>query len=378
MNFWAINIYHIHFLEIVMQISVNRREFYTALVQLNKIVPSRASHPVLAGIKVVATDSRIELTAFDLKCALKVFVDAVISEPGEMVIPGKLLMDSVAKMTEDEILITSKPDNRVIIKSKKAKFELACYDANDYPSIELLSDESVASTLNAESFIAACESVSGSASSDDTRQILTGVHFSSKNGELKLYATNGHVLSRFTLTGESSVTGITVPKFVINTLESIKPKGDLFVQFDDRIIVFTGSNYTLIGRLLEGHYPACEQLIPASYSGKALIKRRELLSALNGVMVVSDKSSLVSLEFNASGSCLLSSQSQDVGDANFEIECDYSGEQSKFYMNAKYLVAGLNANGEDLLEVNFNKPNQPLTITSDGSLFLIMPVEVKS
>ena len=61
-----------------------------------RVVSPRATHPVLGGVRISASDGRVELAATDLEIFVAVTEEFATEEGGVAVLPGKLVAEGVA------------------------------------------------------------------------------------------------------------------------------------------------------------------------------------------------------------------------------------------------------------------------------------------
>jgi DNA polymerase-3 subunit beta len=358
-----------------MQFSIEQKVLATALGQLNRIVPAKATHPILTGILLEASPGRLKLTAFDLSCGLTLTLPVLTTAPGKVVLPGKMFAEVVSKMPKDHLMVTVEEDLQAEITAPKARFVISGLPAEEFPELPVTTENQV---IFPEGSLQNClGKVTYAASTDDTKQVLTGCHFKSNGDDLELAATTGHILACHTVKDVGvEVPGLTVARGVLQVLESLKIEGDITVNFDQELISFAYGGNLLVGRLLQGAYPMYKQLIPAQYAIKATVKRKELISAIQAVSIFDEKNHAVIFTFK-DDQLEISSMGKETGYGNFTIDSDTVGTESfEIGFNAKYLIAGLSSFEEDEITISMNSFNTPVVVSNENSLFLVMPVTV--
>jgi DNA polymerase-3 subunit beta len=155
------------------------------------------------------------------------------------------------------------------------------------------------------------------------------------------------------------------------------------LYFDQGQVVFELQNQRLTSRTLEGQYPAYRLLIPKQFQRELTLERRQFLSSLERIAVLTDqKNNLVKLSINSdTQEITLSVESQDVGSAMESMPAQISGEDMDIAFNIKYLMEGLKnmSSSEILMQMNTNLT--PVIITPLGGLkmtYLAMPVQLRS
>ena len=156
-------------------------------------------------------------------------------------------------------------------------------------------------------------------------------------------------------------------------------EGDLVkITVDHTAARFECGDSTLVCRLLDGSYPAYNQLIPAQFAGTATSGKRQLLSALDRLSVLADaKSNLVSLEIYPD-KIVGRVDSAQVGNGVETVPAAANvSEPEKIGFNNAYLMGGLRIMDGDFT-VNFNASNQPVVFKSNDLdfIYLVMPVQI--
>jgi DNA polymerase-3 subunit beta len=287
------------------------------------------------------------------------------------------MLNNIVTKLDGDLTVSFEPDNHaVIIKSETGQYKLATMDADDFPTLPEVEGSDI--TLSGDVLKTAISAVSSCVSNDETKQVLTGINLQTKQDKLYFYATNGHVLSRYIAEGCKDPINLTVPASLLSVI--CKQVGESVVMTlaaDGESIKFICGETIVTGRVLQGDYPACEQLIPAQYAFTSLVNVDALKSALQRVATFADqKNNLVKFGF-AGDRLTIECDTSEVGAGKETIKVDNQGDDATYAFNIKYLQAGLSATTANEVSFNANAGNQPCTLTSaEPFLFLIMPVQV--
>jgi DNA polymerase-3 subunit beta len=154
------------------------------------------------------------------------------------------------------------------------------------------------------------------------------------------------------------------------------------VKLAEDHIVFRCGETTLFTRLIEGPFPRYQDVIPKENDKKVIVRRDALVDALRRVSLLSDnltRQVRVTLRRDA---VVLSSRTQDVGEAQEEVEARYGGDEMALGYNAHYLSDVLrNVDTEEVL-LSLSTPLnagliEPLEQGADENyLCLIMPLRL--
>ncbi len=361
---------------------------------VSRAVPSRPTHPVLANVllQADAEKGRVSLTAFDLSLGIRTTFPAEVETGGAITLPAKLLNDIVARLPQGEITLEDEAKSApfcATITSTCGRYQVHGMGVEDFPELPVVESEAV--YLQAESLL---EGIKGSllaASVEETKQILSGVHFTVSQDTLEFAATDGHRLAvvqtaNDNLDEELPELEVTIPARAMRELERMlgmrNSSESLTLNVDRGQIVFEWADGRLTSRTLEGQYPAYRQLIPRQFERQVTLDRRQLLSALERIAVLADqKNNIVKFTIDSNNQELaLSVNAQDVGNGRELLSAQISGESLDIAFNIKYLMEGIKAVGTSDIQIQLNTALSPVILTPLGGLkmtYLIMPVQIR-
>jgi DNA polymerase-3 subunit beta len=364
---------------------------------VSRAVPTRPTHPVLANIllQADAETNQVSLTAFDLSLGIRTSFTAKVIEGGTIALPAKILLDIISRLPEGEITLDDQSgDNTgegiiVTIKPKSGKYQVRAMSAEEFPELPVLGkDEVIALTTAA--LIEGLKGTLFATSSDETKQVLTGVHLTLKQDTLEFAATDGHRLAVLETNNERPVEGseqveVTVPARALRELQrmlghSSASEDTVAVYLDQGQVVFAWQNQQLTSRTLEGQYPAYRQLIPRQFERQVTLERKQFISTLERIAVLADqKNNIVKVSIdNANQEVTLSCEAQDVGSGTESMPAQISGEDIDIAFNVKYLMEGLKELPSSEIQIHLNKSLTPVIFTPLGGLkmtYLAMPVQ---
>jgi DNA polymerase-3 subunit beta len=396
-----------------MKLICNQSDLNSNLSFVSRAVSSRPTHPILGNVLLVADEKlgRLRLTAFDLSLGIQTSFPADVQEGGSITLPAKLLGDIVSRLPDGNLTLSvtdSAPEGDeessdsesfiATLTSQSGRFQIRGLSAEEFPSLPTVADGAPlmlpVAALN--------EGLRGAlfaASTDETKQVLTGVHFKGTADTLEFAATDGHRLALVETPtqveaeeGEEAIQGsnledfsVTIPAKALRELERMlatRQDSDLVSLFvDETQAIFEFGDQRLTSRKLEGAYPAYQQLIPRQFSRTVSMERKRLLSGLERVSVLSDqKNNLVKFSLNTEDSqILLSVEAQDLGNARESLPAEITGASGDIAFNVKYLMDGLKALPGGDIQMQLNEGNQPVIFTPLGGAkmtYLVMPVQI--
>jgi DNA polymerase III subunit beta len=378
-----------------MKLICTQSELNTHLSLVSRVVPSRPSHPVLANVllKVDEEAQQVSLTGFDLSLGVQTSFKAQVEAEGRLTLPAKLLSDIVSRLPEGEITLEdSEKDSIVTLTCSSGRYQVRGMSAEEFPELPSVGETEVVHLP----VDALSEGLRGSlfaTSSDETKQVLTGVHLSAEADGLEFAATDGHRLAVVQTVAEEGATQdepsfkVTVPAKALRELErmiQMNANGaPVAVRFDQGQLICEWANQRLTSRLLEGQYPNYRQLIPRQFSRQVTVDRRFFVSALERIAVLADqKNSIVKLSLdNLKSEIVLAVDAQDVGSGRETIPAQISGDDLDIAFNVKYLLEGLKSFTTSEVQMQCNTSTSPAVLQPLGGLkmtYLVMPVQVRN
>jgi DNA polymerase-3 subunit beta len=178
-----------------MKFRITKEKFLDGLQQVQNVVSSRATLPILSNVLLEADGPELRMTTTDLDVVVSCRVDAEeVSSPGSTTLPARRLATIVRELPADEILIDVNDDNAARITCGNSFFRILGLSPDDYPPPPRFEDvkefKVPAFTLRD-----GLRKVAYAISTDETRYVLNGVYCQFKEGKLTLVATDGRRLA---------------------------------------------------------------------------------------------------------------------------------------------------------------------------------------
>src|SRR5436189_3992729 len=105
--------------EIVMgtglRITVAKDELAAKLAIVSRGVSTRTAVLVLGGIQLRAEGGRLHLAATDMELSLRASVDCSVEDEGEVVVPGRLLLDIARSLPAEDVTIEHRPEEAAVV-----------------------------------------------------------------------------------------------------------------------------------------------------------------------------------------------------------------------------------------------------------------------
>lgn len=371
-----------------MKLRCERDVLAEALSTAGRAVASRGALPVLSGVRMELEGDQLTLTGSDLELTVSVQLTVAGLADGVSVVPSRLLND-IVKALEPGAVELETNDETARIASGRSEFSLKPLPADEFPKVSAVEGDEV--RFDAEALVGALRQVLPAASTDDNRQILTGVLLAASDGEgsdgLRLVATDSYRLAVVDLPGVSVLSSgksVLVPSRALSELsKALGDGGEITLRLGERDASFAvaGDNgaVRLTTRLIEGDYPNYQGLIPQSQPNLLTVSREPLIEALRRVKLLARDATPVRMQMSADG-LELRAVTQDVGEGTESLDATYTGDELTVAFNPDYLLAGIEAvEAEEisLATIDSLKPAVVRDPTTDDFLYLLMPVRVQ-
>jgi DNA polymerase-3 subunit beta len=261
--------------------------------------------------------------------------------------------------------------------------------AKEFPLIPTLPKQGYYSCKSSE-LKKALNSVSFAVSNNENRVELSGVLFAFEDNKLSLVATDSYRLAEKEIKinsqgmeGEQKVIvpGKTVQELmrVLNNLEAGELINDLELKFylSENQILFVVDSVELISRLINGHYPDYQQIIPVKSQTNVLVEKSEIIRAVKAAALFS-KTGIndVTLLF-LKNKIMVSAFSGASGESQIELEAGISGDDNEITINYRYLLDGLNNIEGEMIKLDIVNNSTPCVLKSekgDDYIYIVMPI----
>lgn len=365
-----------------MKISIARGELLEALSVVSRGLSSRTTLPILSGIHVATKGDQVVFQATDLEVSIRTSCKAKIDQPGESVLPGKLLTDVIRSLPEAAVQIDTSAPNAASVVCGQSSFSLKTLSAEDYPRFpEVDADQTV--SLPSETFAHVVHQVSRSVSRDETRPILTGILVVVDSGVLRMVATDSYRLCvrEVELPGVSNEIELVVPgKAMEDVAKLIGSSDSVSLGVSENQVIFTFGDTTFVSRRIEGAFPNYRQLLPKEHTTRAVVERTEFLEAVKRVSLMAQHNTPLRVKITTEDHTMtLSAATQDIGDASEDLQVTPEGQSVEIAFNHAYLLDGISVAEDDTIALEVTSPLKPGVLRpteGDGFTYLLMPVRL--
>lgn len=376
-----------------MKFTVDQSALTDGVNWVSRSLSTRPIKTELLGIVIDATNDQVILSGSDLETSSKSLFKADISQPGKVLVPGKLLAEISRSLPNKPITITL-DGSRVLVTSGSAKFTLPTLSISEYPNLPELPEAT--GVLASDVFATAVAQVAIAAGRDDSLPTLTGVHIEINEETVTLAATDRYRLAVREFNWEPTTPGVSTTallrgRTIADAAKSLTGSKKVSLSFaptssNDRLAGFSGEGKSMTSRMLDGTFPPYRHLLPQEITTTAVIEVAPFLESVRRVALVTDKTVPLRLEF-ANNSLSLEAGAGEEAQATEAIEILLNGEPISIAFNPVFLADGLQAVGTSFVQISFTGSNKPAILMGksdrDGKVienyrYLLMPMRYAS
>ena len=374
-----------------MKLQILQENFAKAISQAGHFTSSRAQLPILGNILLSAKKTKLNISSTNLEISFTTSLSAKIEKDGEISVPSKILVDLVNNLPKETLNLEAQKE-KLEITTNSFSTKVLGMDSSDFPKVPKSVDKNKALILEGKDFSEALKKVLFSASSDETRPILTGILFDISDGKLTLVSTDGFRLSRVILKSKilNPKSSFILPKNILNEIVKLDNEQiSIEIQEKEKQVVFEVEDTIISSRLIEGDFPDYEKIIPKTSTISIEVDKEDLLRAVKlAAPFARDNSNIVKLGIGK-GELVVSAESSSGGsqETRLDLRIDTTspeaskGEDFEVAFNYKFLEDFLGSvEGEEVrIELtSTDKAGVFLDPKDENYLHLIMPVRTQS
>jgi DNA polymerase-3 subunit beta len=379
-----------------MKVSSLQENLSKGLSTVGRAVPVRSTLPQASHVLLQTDEGRLKLVATDLMIAISCWIGAQVEEEGAVTVPARLLSDFVTSLPNEKIELTTPARGRQIhVVCARNEATIAGMDAADFPPVPAVAD-GLTLKLDPKTLRRAIGQVQFAAATDDTRPVLTGIHTLAADRELTLAAADGFRLAVHKLPLDQDVpekVEVIIPARALREVERLiadeEDPVEMAFNAGRSQVLFRMKSVELVATLIQGTFPNYSQLIPQSYTTRAVIDMREFLQETRiAAIFARDGAGIVRVQLEPSGDpsgegpgkLTISARAEEIGDHRGEIDVKVEGEAAKIAFNSRYLQDVLQVLDAQQVALETTSPSSPGVIRpldGDDYVHVVMPMFVQ-
>ncbi|MFA4889335.1 MAG: DNA polymerase III subunit beta [Candidatus Omnitrophota bacterium] len=362
-----------------MKFKAEKSALIEGIQTVQNVITTKAALPILSHILLETQQDKLRLTATDLDIGISCVITVDNQEPGAITIPAKKFNDIIRELPADNIAISTKKNNLVIIDTEQCQFKIMGLAREEFPKLPEFKDKEVIK-IDQGSLKRMLQLTSFAVSVDETRYILNGILLRVKDNKLTLVATDGKRLAinekQLTRNNEKELYVIIPVKTIHELSRNLKDEGEMSLVLGNNQALFDLGGVEIISRLIEGEFPDYQQVIPPLSENKIKAQREQLLLAVKrAALLVTPDYQAVKLEV-FKNKLVLSKSTPDVGESREEVAVEYSGKEMVIGFNPNYLVDVLKNLDSEKVELELTDAEKPGVVRADGYVYIVLPMRL--
>lgn len=336
------------------------------------VINSNNTMSILENFLFELSENKLTVSASDLETTIKGVIEVESTDTASIVVPYKILIDTLKTFTAEQALTFTINDNNTIdIVSNNGKYTLAYLDSQEFPTVVEIENANRV-TLRGDILATAIQSTFFATGNDDLRPIMNGVFFNFTEEALIFAATDAHKLVKYERQDIKSEqpAAFVIPKKPLNLLKGILSQSEtqVTIEYNESNAKFSFDQLDYVCRLIDGTYPNYEAVIPKENPNKLIVNRTLLLNSTKRISNFASKAThQMRVKITGNSLQIFAEDIEYNNRANETIPCNYEGDDMEIGFNSKFFIEMLsNLSSEDiLLEMSYS--NRPGILTpADG------------
>ena len=368
-----------------MKFTTEKNEIVDALQMGASIAERRQTIPILANLRIVARDGKVEITATDLEIQIKTLTEVKkVIEEGEITVSARKMSELCRSLPDNEALEFDLNNGKLTVSSKNFHADFATISALDFPELES-KEETNSLSISSSALQRLLNKTAFCMASQDVRYYLNGLLVEYKGGEVNAVATDGHRLALATspldktspIDGERQI----LPRKAVLELSKIlrQENEDIKITFGNSSLSIQDENLDFSTKLIDGKFPDYEKVLPSGDPNSLEVSKESLQSALSRASVLSNEK-YRGVRFALDKNTLkLTANNPEKESAEELLDVNYNGNPMEIGFNIGYLLDVLGTIETDNVELNFYGEESSCLIREPGNqaeVYVIMPMRL--
>ena len=356
-----------------MECSVEKDDLLRCLYLVQGVVEKRSSLPILAHVLIESTnqdvsgqdaegeENGLSIGATDLEIGIRQNCRATVKKGGSITTDARKLYEIIRELPPENVFLRSAGSGWIEVSSGKSRFRMASLDPKEFPAITPTQESAEGNqpstaSCPGEVFREMIEKTLFAASPDESRLNLSGVYIealeSGESRKIRMVSSDGHRLAlierQATVSDPSAWPKVILPRKGLLEARKLleRSEGDTTFSLQGTTAGLQKDTTQLSMRLVEGEFPAYQQILPKEHNFIIPFAREDLLSALRRLLILTtERSRGIKLQAEK-GKVEISVNTPELGEGVEEIPTEYAGENIAVGFNGRYILEALGVMGE--------------------------------
>ncbi len=369
-----------------LKVRGDAKDLAEAVAIAASVAPSKSPRPVLQNLLLDAKDGVLEVTGSDLDVSVRVRIERVeVGQDGRMLVNAARFQQILRELVGEQVDIEADERAGCVIRTADSRFHVMGEEAEEFPELPAWKSDGAIS-LKAAELVEAIRRTHFAAHAEKTRYAMNGVLVDLQGSRLRLVATDGKRLSMVERPTEKAVKApvfVVVPTKGMTLLQRVVGSGEETVEVavESSQVVFKTANATVLARLIEGHFPPYEDVLPKAHDKKLQVNRESFLGALRRAALLATKDSqAVRFAFGREG-LELTARVPEVGESRVAFPLDYPFDTLETAFNPQFFADVLRVLGGAEFNLLLKDARSAAVVREDDPaggtfVYLVMPLSL--
>jgi DNA polymerase-3 subunit beta len=347
-------------------------------------------------LHLAAHDGVLDVTGSDGEVSIRVRVEQVeVHKDGEVLVNAARFLQILRELSGERVEVETDERAGCVIHTSDARFQFMGEVADDYPEQAPWPKEG-AFRLAAGELVEMIRRTQFAAHPGKTRYAINGILLDLNGSRVRLVATDGKRLSMCERTLEfeaESPIRVVVPTKGMTLLQRVVKTGEESVEVSVAVnppgphadpeavrggwVQFRASTALVTARLVEGHFPPYEDVLPKDRDKKLTLPRESFLYALRQAALLGAKDrQAVRFKFDREG-IELTAWVPEVGESRASFSADYPYDTLEIGFNPSYFADVLKVLTTSEVTLELKDARSAVVIREGRDTHVIMPLNLE-
>lgn len=365
-----------------MKFTCTQENIHLGLQAVTRVASKNIALPILNNVLLIAENGVVKLQTTNLELGMTVTIRAKVETEGRYTVQSRVLSDFITFLGNEKVTLET-TEAGLLVTSGHSTTTIKGLPADEFPVMPKLSD-AVEVTLPSGALQALFDGVLFAVSHDESRPEISGVYVRVDGTAITVAATDSYRLSerRGTLVrAAEKPIEIIVPSRSAQEISRSLPKADteITLLLSEAQLNIVLPETEIVSRVIEGHYPDYQQIIPEQATTTATISKEELADNIRAASLfckpgIND----LTIRFQTDNKTVvfLAANTQ-LGDHTSSVASVISGPAVDIVFNYRYLLDGVMSLPGDEISFHVNDASAPGVLRGVGNaqaLYLLMPI----
>lgn len=364
-----------------MKFTATNQAWIRGISAVQNAIGSPISNPVVENIYVSCEKDKAVFIATNLNLSIRCEIEAVVKEPGQVVVPSGILTNIVRDFPEGDVEFSLEKKS-IRISGGEFKVRINGHDANDFPSFAYVK-EKVKFSIEVSRLKEAIRKTVFATTHEKARFELDGVCFDVRDKQLHCVSTDGRRLAWYMVDDvklDVENIAVLVPTKTLQEVNNSLPdEGEAVIKLEDKRIEVSCADVVVVSNLLNYNFPQYEKIVPRDSKFKAVVKREMLNHAVKRASnLANTETGMVVMKVEKNQIETNAERIEIGGEGRDKIAAEYSGETVENRYNYKFLLDFFRAIDEEEVEIELWESAKPAIFHGKGKekyLYLVMPMK---